>query len=185
MKIKFFPKNITVDAVPGKSVMEVARAQKIPIGSSCNGMCICAECRVLIKEGEEHVLPPTTQEMKLIGGAYFLDRRRLSCQLFCFGDVTVDISEQIDKKQQAGGVTKQFLKKISKEKTYSVGGVLVEEDQEMHALSASDVSHPHSSSQNDFESKYSVQKTKTKKDERRFPSKNKKKPYRKRNKRHR
>ena len=132
MKIKFLPQNISVEVQSGKSVMELAKENKLPVSSSCNGMCSCAECRVYVKEGEAHVLPPSAKEVELIGEGYFIDRRRLSCQLFCFGDVTIDMSEQVERNQQEG-VRKQFLKQFSKEgeEISSVGGILVEQDQEM------------------------------------------------------
>ena len=100
MKIKFLPQNISIAAVSGKSVMEQAKEHQLPIGSSCNGMCSCAECRVVVVEGQAHVLPPTAKEVELIGGAYFLDRRRLACQLYCFGDVVVDLSEQVGRTEK-------------------------------------------------------------------------------------
>ena len=135
MKIKFLPQNISIDVQSGKSVMELAKENKIPVSSSCNGMCSCAECRVYVVEGEAHVLPPSAKEVELIGEGYFIDRRRLSCQLFCFGDITLDMSEQVEREQQ-GGVRKQFLKQFSKEggESSSVGGILVEQDQEMNKV---------------------------------------------------
>ena len=135
MKIKFLPQNISIDVQSGKSVMELAKENKLAVSSSCNGMCSCAECRVYVVEGEAHVLPPSAKEVELIGEGYFIDRRRLSCQLFCFGDVTIDMSEQVEREQQ-GGVRKQFLKQFSKEggESSSVGGILVEQDQEMNKV---------------------------------------------------
>ena len=102
MKIKFLPQNISIDVQSGKSIMELAKENKIPVSSSCNGMCSCAECRVYVVEGEAHVLPPSAKEVELIGEGHFIDRRRLSCQLFCFGDVTIDMSEQVEREQQGG-----------------------------------------------------------------------------------
>ena len=137
MKLKFLPQNISVDIEQGKSVMDMARENKLPVSSSCNGMCSCAECRVYVVEGEAHILPPTTKEVELIGGGHFIDNRRLSCQLFCFGDVTVDLSEQVERQKQGG--KKQFLKRLSKEngeESASVGGILV--DQEMSAINISE-----------------------------------------------
>lgn len=135
MKIKFLPQDISIDVQSGKSVMELAKENKIPVSSSCNGMCSCAECRVYVVEGEAHVLPPSAKEVELIGEGHFIDRRRLSCQLFCFGDITIDMSEQVEREQQ-GGVRKQFLKQFSKEggESSSVGGILVEQDQEMNKV---------------------------------------------------
>jgi len=42
---------------------------------------------------------PVAAELALIGSGWFIDRRRLACQLQCIGDVTVDMSEQIAKQQ--------------------------------------------------------------------------------------
>ena len=137
MKIKFLPQNISVDVEPGKSVMELARENKLSISSSCNGMCSCAECRVYVVEGETHILPPSAKEVELIGGGYFIDNRRLSCQLFCFGDVTVDLSEQVEREKQGGIIKKQFLKqllKASPEESSSLGGILIEQDQEIEKV---------------------------------------------------
>ena len=155
MKVKFLPQNISVDVEPGKSVMELARENKLPVSSSCNGMCACAECRVYIVEGEAHILPPSFMEVELIGGGYFIDNRRLSCQLFCFGDVTVDLSEQVERQKQEGTVKKQFLKRLSKgstEESSSVGGIMVEQDKEMNAVhvSESEEADSFSSSADDF-----------------------------------
>ena len=141
MKVKFLPQDISVDIKPGKSVMETAREHKLPVSSSCNGMSTCAECRVYIVKGEAHVLPPSAKEVELIGGGYFLDNRRLSCQLFCFGDVTVDLSGQIEREKQGGVMKKQFLKQLDKksaDETSSIGGILVEQDQDMKKVEVSD-----------------------------------------------
>ena len=134
MKIKFLPQNVEVKATSGQSVRDIAKEQNLPISSSCNGMCVCAECRVYVVEGENHILPPTEKEVELIGRGYVIDRRRLSCQLFCFGDVTVDLSEQVERAKHQGNITKQVLKKLSKtrpEEVHSVGDVLIEKDQDM------------------------------------------------------
>ncbi len=139
MQIKFLPQNLSVPAESGKSVMEIAKQHQLPVSSSCNGMGSCAECRVYVVEGEAHVLPPTAKEVEQVGGGYFLDNRRLSCQLMCFGDVTIDLSEQVERTQREKGITKKFLKKIHKEQVSSLGGVLVEQDQEIRKLSKQDV----------------------------------------------
>lgn len=130
MKVKFLPQGITVEIKSGQSVMDVAKKNKLSISSSCNGMCSCAECRVYIVEGESHLLSPSVKEEALIGEGHFIDNRRLSCQLFCFGDIVVDLSEQVDRAKQEGGVNKQFLKQITKTTmadSFSIGGMLVED----------------------------------------------------------
>ena len=130
MKVKFLPQDVSIEANSSKSVMELAKENQLSISSSCNGMCSCAECRVYVVEGEAHVLPPSQQEIELIGDGHFMDNRRLSCQLFCFGDVTVDLSEQLEKK---GGKKQHFLqsKGTGEEKSSVVGDILVQQDKEM------------------------------------------------------
>jgi 2Fe-2S ferredoxin len=33
--------------------------------------------------------------VRLLGNNFYLDGRRLSCQLYCFGEMTVDVSEHL------------------------------------------------------------------------------------------
>ena len=99
MKVKFVPQNIEVEIKPGQSVMHLAEDNGIYVKSVCRGVPSCAECRVRIVEGQGNALNPTRDELNLIGSGWFLDQRRLSCQLQCIGDVTVDMSEQIAKSQ--------------------------------------------------------------------------------------
>ena len=133
MKVKFLPQNVEYEIRPGQSVLELAQEKGVHIRSTCNGLPSCAECRIRVVEGDYNVLPPTTKEMNLIGTGYFLDQRRLSCQLMCFGDVTIDTAEHVGKEGE-GAVTKQFLARVQKdsaEQTNSVNGVLIEQDAEL------------------------------------------------------
>ena len=100
MKIKFLPQNIECEIKPGQSVLHVAQDNGLYIKSVCRGVPSCAECRVRVVENDHNVLPPSSAELALIGTAHFVDHRRLSCQLKCFGDISVDLSEQIAKEQK-------------------------------------------------------------------------------------
>lgn len=100
MKLKFIPINKEFEISPNKTVLQVASENGIEIKSICKGIPSCAECRVQIAEGERNVLPPTQAEINLIGTTYYLESRRLSCQLRCFGDVTIDLREQIERSEQ-------------------------------------------------------------------------------------
>ena len=97
MKIKFLPMNIEVDVDPGKSLLKIATENNIKIKSICNGVPSCSECRIKITEGMHNVPEPGKAEINLIGTSYYIDGRRLSCQVRCFGSVTVDMTEQINK----------------------------------------------------------------------------------------
>ncbi len=97
MKIKFVPQNIEIEGDPQKTLLQLATDNNIAIKSICNGVPSCAECRVRIIEAEHVVPPPTQAEINLIGSSYYLDGRRLSCQVRCLGSMTVDLTEQIGK----------------------------------------------------------------------------------------
>lgn len=97
MKVKFLPQNIEVEGNPNKTLLQIATENHLEIRSICKGVPSCAECRVHIKEGDANILPPNKAELNLIGTSYFIDGRRLSCQVHCYGDVTVDLTEQVEK----------------------------------------------------------------------------------------
>lgn len=97
MKIKFMPQNVEADVDPSKSLMKIAMEAGLKIKSICGGVASCGECRVKIIEGDNSIPEPGKPELNLIGTSYFLDGRRLSCQVRCFGSVTVDLTEQLNK----------------------------------------------------------------------------------------
>ncbi len=97
MKIKFLPQNVEVEGSPDKTLLKIATENHLEIRSICKGVPSCAECRVKIVEGESNILPPSKAELNLIGTSHFIDGRRLSCQVRCFGDVTVDLTEQVER----------------------------------------------------------------------------------------
>lgn len=136
MKLKFFPQNIEVDVNSNKSVLEISRDLGLKIQSSCNGMCSCGDCRVFIKEGESNLLLPATKELKLIGQGHYIDQRRLACQLYCFGDVVVDLSEQKERASQ-GKISQQFLKRTQKKspaEARSKSDILIEDDEDIQKI---------------------------------------------------
>lgn len=111
---------------PNQSVLDLAHQNGIHIQSVCKGVPSCAECRIQIIEGEHNVFPPTKKEENLIGTAHFVDRSRLSCQLKCFGDLVVDLTQQIEKEQNA----KRPRGKYAKDPTQSnavIGSILLDD----------------------------------------------------------
>ncbi|MBX9765919.1 MAG: (2Fe-2S)-binding protein [Bdellovibrionales bacterium] len=97
MKVKFVPNNVECEIKPNESVLHVAHNNGIHIKSVCKGVPSCTECRIRVIDGEYNILQPSSKEISLIGNTFHLDGRRLSCQLKCFGDITVDLSEQVEK----------------------------------------------------------------------------------------
>jgi ferredoxin len=130
MKVKFLPQGTELEIKPDQSVLELAHENGIPIRSTCNGMPSCAECRVKVVEGEYNLIPPSKKETSLIGTGYYIDQRRLSCQMHCFGDVTIDIADHMAKENE-GPITKKFLSRVQKKDasdTHSVGGIFIEQE---------------------------------------------------------
>ncbi len=100
MKVKFLPSGEEHEIESNETILHLAQRCGLYIQSVCKGIPSCAECRVQLVEGEHHVLPPSKKELSLIGTAHYVDLSRLSCQLRCFGDVIVDLSEQVEKEKK-------------------------------------------------------------------------------------
>lgn len=97
MKVKFVPTGQEIEITPEKTLLQAALENHIDIKSICKGKLICAECRIKVVEGESNVLPPSKAELNLIGSSWQLDSRRYACQIRCFGDITVDLTEQLQR----------------------------------------------------------------------------------------
>lgn len=136
MKLKILPQNIEVEVDSKKSVLDICRELNLNVQSSCNGMCNCGDCRVFVKEGEAHLLLPSDKELKLIGPGYYVDQRRLACQMHCFGDIVIDLSEQEERFQQ-GKISQQFLeraKKKSLKEAHSKSDILIKDDEDIKKI---------------------------------------------------
>ncbi len=120
------PQNIELEVDSNKSVMDLAHENGIHIQSICKGVPSCAECRIQMIDGEFNVAPPSKQELNLIGTGWFIDRSRLSCQLKCYGDITIDLSQQIEKEQNSKRPRGKFQRDPSKSNA-KLGSVLFED----------------------------------------------------------
>ncbi|MFN8944665.1 MAG: 2Fe-2S iron-sulfur cluster-binding protein [Pseudobdellovibrionaceae bacterium] len=127
MKIKFLPQNIEIEASPEKSVLQVANENKIEIKSLCKGQPSCAECRIRIVQGEDFVMAPSKAELNLIGNTYYLDGRRLSCQVHCFGDIVVDLTEQVERSENQKKKIRGFKSAKHVESTAVLDTILLNE----------------------------------------------------------
>lgn len=125
MKVKFLPSGEEHEIEFNETILHLANRAGLHIQSVCKGIPSCAECRIQIKEGEHHVLPPSKKEIDLIGTAHYVDLSRLACQLRCFGDVTVDLSEQIEKEARAKEKPRdRMARSDGKESQAVLGGIL-------------------------------------------------------------
>ena len=74
---------------PG-SLLEIALGNGVEIDHACGGVCGCATCHVVVKEGLETCSEPSDAEEDQLDAAYGLtDRSRLACQ--CVPDGTKDL----------------------------------------------------------------------------------------------
>ncbi len=125
MKVKFLPSGEEYEIDSNESILHLAQKEGLHIQSVCKGIPSCAECRIQIVEGEHHVLPPNKKEIALIGTAHYVDRSRLSCQLRCFGDVVVDLSEQVAKQERMKEKPNDRMARRDGEESRAVlGGIL-------------------------------------------------------------
>jgi 2Fe-2S ferredoxin len=133
MKVKFFPLGKEFEAGSDESVLDIAKEHGIQIKSVCGGLPSCAECRVQIKDGEFNVFPPSEEEVALIGTAHFVDRSRLSCQLKCFGDITIDLTEQIEKASRGTSTKKPRGKHVdtTQKESFAVEGSIILDGKEL------------------------------------------------------
>jgi 2Fe-2S ferredoxin len=129
MKIKFQPTGQEIDGNPNKTLLQLCAENNIEIKSICKGVPSCAECRVKIVAGENNLVPPNRAELGLIGTNYFLDGRRLACQVRCFGNITVDLTEQIERADAPSKKVRGFRTQQGRAaETQAVQGTLVLEE---------------------------------------------------------
>lgn len=86
---------MTVKAVEGESILEIALENGIELHHNCGGVCACSTCHVYIEDGMDSLPEITDKEED------FLDRAinprlesRLGCQCLVKGNVSVCIPDQ-------------------------------------------------------------------------------------------
>lgn len=95
MKIRLHPIGVEIEGDSNRSLLQLCHDNKVELKSLCKGVPSCAECRIKILAGDANVIPPNKAELSLIGTSYYIDGRRLACQIRCFGDISVDITDHL------------------------------------------------------------------------------------------
>lgn len=86
---------ISVKAVEGESILDIALENNIDLHHNCGGVCACSTCHVYILEGEENLPEITDKEEDFVDRA--INPRlesRLGCQCLIQGNVSVCIPDQ-------------------------------------------------------------------------------------------
>lgn len=82
-RVRFEDLDVTVEAEPGLSLLEVCERHGLPMESACGGFAACNSCRVRVISGDLSPLDDAEDP--------FLDApdQRLGCQARVVGDVVV------------------------------------------------------------------------------------------------
>lgn len=99
IKVDYLGEKI-VSTGPMQTILDISLGNDIPHICECKGTARCSTCRVLIVEGLENCLPPSSLERQLSDRKGFPDDIRLACQTRVVGDVTVKrlVKDKLDAK---------------------------------------------------------------------------------------
>lgn len=103
-KVTFLPEGKTVEVDPDDvpydrtglpgSILDISAHANVSIDHACGGVCACATCHVIVREGLESCNEPTDEELDQLDDARGLElNSRLSCQ--CVPNGTCDIVVEV------------------------------------------------------------------------------------------
>lgn len=89
INIEFKKSGKTVRTYPGYTLLQIARANKIPILSPCGGNALCGGCRVKVIEVND-IIDVSAEEYNKLSDEQIEDNWRLSCSFIPYKDIVVD-----------------------------------------------------------------------------------------------
>ena len=97
-KVTFLPLGVTVDAVAGDTILDVALNHDIPLQHACGGFCSCTTCEIVVKAGDKNLSAMEDDENERLDAVgQRLEGHRLGCQTRVMsGDVTVEMVNSDD-----------------------------------------------------------------------------------------
>ena len=93
-KITISNMNVTVDALPGRSLLISLLQADQPVHTVCGGKAGCGCCRVRIVKGASTLSPINDAEKARLGPEKISDGWRLACQTHMLRDVTIYLPEK-------------------------------------------------------------------------------------------
>jgi len=96
--INVLPGNKLIEVEDGANLRTALNSAGYKIKSKCGGCASCADCVVVIKEGDKNISDISFEEKQLLGNVFHITQERLSCQVEVFGNIVVDVSAHIEKK---------------------------------------------------------------------------------------
>jgi adenylate cyclase len=109
----------SINVNEGESILNASLAAGIPHYHACGGNGKCSTCRVLIKEGMQHLTPYTEKEKLLRAKMRIPENVRLACQTFVTGSPVLlhrIIRDETDIKLYIKEDTKSDLQNIGEER---------------------------------------------------------------------
>lgn len=108
--IKLTSDKITLESLPGETLLDASLKQGINHLHACGGNAFCSTCRVYVDEGIENIDPRNEKEQKLADQLGFMPQVRLACQAIPKGPVSARrlVLDDVDQKiiMQHGGSEK-------------------------------------------------------------------------------
>ncbi|MDX5594755.1 adenylate/guanylate cyclase domain-containing protein [Pseudovibrio sp. SPO723] len=76
-----YPNSVRVRTAPGPTLLEISRANRVPVQAVCGGRARCSTCRTLVMEGLDELDPPNAAEAKVLERIGAGKGVRLACQI--------------------------------------------------------------------------------------------------------
>lgn len=89
-EVFILPDEVVVEVKEGTSLLDAAAFVGIELMHSCGGIGACTSCRVLVREGKEHLSSIETAEREQLTESGILQTHRLACQARVLGDVAFE-----------------------------------------------------------------------------------------------
>jgi len=115
-KVTFLPMDMIVEVKPEElpygdhglpgSILDIAMKFGIEVDHACGGVCACATCHVVVKQGGDSCNPPTDDEEDQLDDAYGVTpQSRLACQCVPTGsqDLVVVVPQWNRNQAREGG----------------------------------------------------------------------------------
>lgn len=95
-KNRVLKEDVTVEAPPGLTILEIANDHGLPVGSNCGGVCGCSTCHVYVAQGFESLEEMSDKEADRLDRAFDVKlNSRLGCQAeLAESDLVVQITEE-------------------------------------------------------------------------------------------
>ena len=84
-----YPDGRRIEISRGATLLEASRAAGVPHASVCGGRGRCSTCRVRVIRGENHLSPPSDDEMRVLKRVGAAPGTRLACQAKPSGEVEI------------------------------------------------------------------------------------------------